>query len=274
MTVKPLGCVVSVSGVRGIVGETLDVDQIVALGAAYGLAIADRGPVVVGRDSRPTGELFVQAVATGLRGVGCEVIDIGLVPTPTVPITIGELGAAGGIQVSASHNPVQWNALKFFAGTGRNIDQAQLDRLLSQYQQAPRWVGWQQVGRARAYGEALRVHIARVLAAVDRERIRRRAFHVVIDSVNGAGSVIAPDLLTQLGCRVTTLYTRPDLPFPRDPEPNAANVTETGAVVRPVGADIGFVQDPDADRLAIIAPDGGYIGEEYTLVLAAAAVFA
>ncbi|HYE08491.1 MAG TPA: phosphoglucosamine mutase [Planctomycetota bacterium] len=274
MTVKPLRCVVSVSGVRGVVGESLDVDQIMALASAYGVAIADRGPVVVGRDSRPTGELFTQAVATGLRGVGCEVIDIGLVPTPTVPITIGELGAAGGIQVSASHNPVQWNALKFFAGTGRNIDQVQLDGLLAEYERAPRWVGWQKVGRARSHGDALRVHIARVLAAVDAERIRRRAFHVVIDSVNGAGSVIAPDLLAQLGCRVTTLYTRPDLPFPRDPEPNAANVTETGAVVRAVGADLGFVQDPDADRLAIIAPDGTFIGEEYTLVLAAAAKFA
>ncbi len=270
MANRPLTCVVSVSGIRGIVGETIDVDQVLGLAAAYGRTIAAGGTVVLGRDSRPTGALFAQAAAAGLRAAGCQVVDIGLVPTPTVPIMVGALGAAGGIQISASHNHVEWNALKLFSASGRNVDQAQLDRVLAAYAQPPAWQRWAGVGGYRQHEGALAVHRDRVLAAVDVELIRAAKLSVVIDSVNGAGSELGPDLLGRLGCRVIPLYTRPDQVFPRDPEPNAANVTETGAVVRAVGADLGFVQDPDADRLAIIDEDGRYIGEEYTLVLCAA----
>jgi phosphomannomutase len=271
MTNRDLTCVVSVSGIRGIVGSTIDVDQVMALGAAYGQAVAKGGTVVVGRDSRPTGALFVQAVSAGLRAVGCTVIDIGLVPTPTVPIMIGETRAAGGIQVSASHNPVEWNALKFFSPSGRNVDQAQLDLVLAAYRGRPAFQAWSGVGGYRTRDDALRIHRDRVLACVDVALVRAARLKVVIDSVNGAGSVIAPDLLAALGCEVVPLHTRPDQVFPRDPEPTAANVRDTGAVVKAVGADLGFVQDPDADRLALIDDHGLYIGEEYTLVLCAAA---
>ncbi len=271
MSNRDLSCVVSISGIRGIVGQTIDVDQVMGLGAAYGQTLAKRGTVVVGRDSRPTGALFVQAVAAGLRAVGCTVIDIGLVPTPTVPIMINELKAAGGIQVSASHNPVEWNALKLFAPTGRNVDQAQLDVVLAAYRDPAAFTSWNGVGGYRTRDDALRVHKDRVLACVDVALIRAAKLKVVIDSVNGAGSAIAPDLLAALGCEVVPIHTRPDQVFPRDPEPTAANVRDTGAVVKAVGAALGFVQDPDADRLAIIDEHGTYIGEEYTLVLCTAA---
>jgi phosphomannomutase len=271
MVNRPLGCVVSVSGIRGVVGATLDVDQVMGLAAAYGSSIARGGTVILGRDSRPTGEVFVQAASAGLRAVGCEVVDIGMVPTPTVPITVLDLHAAGGIQVSASHNQVEWNALKFFSAAGRNVDQSQLDAVLAAYQGPTAWSTWSGVKGQRSYLQALTVHRDRVLAAVDGGLIRSARIRVVIDSVNGAGSCLGPDLLARLGCDVVPLYTRPDQVFPRDPEPTATNVSLTGKVVAAAGAHIGFVQDPDADRLAIIDERGRYIGEEYTLVLCAAA---
>lgn len=273
MANRPLSCVVSVSGIRGIVGRTLDVDQVMALAGAYGRTLAGGAGrvVVLGRDSRPTGELFAQAAAAGLRAVGCTVVDIGMVPTPTVPITLRALGAAGGIQVSASHNHVEWNALKLFSMRGRNVDQAELDRVLACYHEEPAWQSWDGVGGMRVHADAVDSHCQRVLACVDGGLIRAARLRVVIDSVNGAGSRLAPDLLARLGCEVVPLYTRPDQVFPRDPEPTAANVSLTGALVAAAKAHLGFVQDPDADRLAIIDGDGRYIGEEYTLVLCAAA---
>lgn len=266
-----LRCVVSVSGIRGIIGDTLNIDELLRLAAAYGTAIAHGGTVILGRDSRPTGPLVAQAVAAGLRAVGCRVIDIGLVPTPTVPIMIGELKAQGGIQISASHNPAEWNALKLFTGEGRNVDQAQLDLVLAAYATAPAWQRFAGCGGYRSIDTAIDVHLDRILKVVDVELIRRANFTVVLDSVNGAGSAIGPKLLSALGCRVVPLYTRPDQLFPRDPEPTAANVKHLGGVVRAMDADVGFVQDPDADRLAIIDDRGTYIGEEYTLVLCSAA---
>lgn len=273
MSHPPLTCVVSVSGIRGRIGHDLSPIQVVALAAAYGRTVANGGTVIVGRDSRPTGAMLAQAVAAGLRAAGCAVVDIGVVPTPTVPVMIAHTAAAGGIQISASHNPVEWNALKFFNASGRNVDQNQLDRVLAAYRTPPAdlWKTWAEVGQASAREDACAIHLQKVLAAIDVGLIRAAKLRVVIDSVNGSGANLGPQLLAALGCEVVPLYSRPDLVFPRDPEPTAANVTLTGAVVKAVGAAIGFVQDPDADRLAIIDDTGTYIGEEYTLVLCAAA---
>lgn len=268
------GCVISVSGFRGVVGQGMDAGLAMRIASAYGRCIAQGGAVVLGRDSRPTGELLAQAVAAGLRGVGCTVIDLGIVPTPTVPIAQQALGAAGGVQISASHNPIQWNALKLFDGRGRNIDGGQLTSVLAAMDAVPVWSTWDQVGQQRCDGEALERHLTCVLAAVDVDRIRAAGLTVLIDCVNGAGSTLGPRLLDELGCRVVPLYNDPARPFPRDPEPTADKVVQTGAMVRAAGAAIGFVQDPDADRLALIDARGSYIGEEYTLVLAAAARFA
>lgn len=268
-----LECVVSVSGIRGVIGDTLMVEQVLGLAQAFGVAIAHCERVVVGRDSRTTGPLLAQAVAAGLRAVGCEVIDIGIVPTPTVAIAVSEFGAFGGIMISASHNPSEWNALKFFNRDGRNVDQTQLDWILECYKDPPmgRHRRWDAVGGWREDRTPLDIHLKRVLAAVDVAAIRSQRPTVMLDCVNGSGSVLAPRLLAALGCNVIAIHDRLDLPFPRDPEPTAHNVRHLGAMVRAANADVGFVQDPDADRLAIVDETGRYLGEEYTLVLCAAA---
>lgn len=266
-----IDCVVSVSGMRGIVGAGIHPQLVTEMAMAYGSSIAKGGAVILGRDSRPTGAMFARAVASGLQAVGCDVIDIGVVPTPTVPIMIDELAAAGGIQISASHNPVEWNALKFFNGKARNIDKQELEALLCAYEAESRCLPWDRLGSYLENTQALEIHKQKVIELVDADVISQARPKILIDSVNGAGSNIAPDLLRSLGCEVIELYTNPNQVFPRDPEPTASNVTETGAQVKASGAALGFVQDPDADRLAIIDENGRYIGEEYTLVLCAAA---
>ncbi len=268
-----LECVVSVSGIRGVIGDTLMVEQVLGLAQAFGVAIAHCERVVVGRDSRATGPMLAQAVAAGLRAVGCEVIDIGIVPTPTVAIAVSEFGAFGGIMISASHNNAEWNALKFFNRDGRNVDQTQLDWILECFKDPPmgRHRRWDGIGAWREDRSPLDLHLKRVLAAVDVAAIRASKPTVLLDCVNGSGSVLAPRLLAALGCQVVAVNDRLDLPFPRDPEPTAHNVRHLGALVRAANADVGFVQDPDADRLAIFDETGRYLGEEYTLVLCAAA---
>lgn len=270
---EQLSCVVSVSGFRGVIGRTIEPSTVLQLAALFGQAIAQRGPVVLGRDSRPTGAMLGRAAIAGLQGVGCQVIDLGVVPTPTVALMVKRLAAAGGLMVSASHNPVEWNALKCFNAQGRNIDKAELDRLLAAWEEPPYdlWRSWDACGSLRTDESACRIHADLVAGLVDRERIAAAGFTVLVDCVNGAGSNLAPDLLDRLGCRTVPLHANPQRLFPRDPEPTAEKVVQTGALVAAAGAAIGFVQDPDADRLAIIDETGRYIGEEYTLALCAAA---
>ena len=272
-------CVVSISGIRGIVGQAMNPGLMCLLGAAVGSRLAKGKTVVLGRDSRGSGELLAQAVASGLRGVGCTVIDLGIVPTPTVPLMIKKFKAGAGLQISASHNPEPWNALKIYTRRGRNVDAKELAQVLTRAEQidaqaTDSWQAWSALGESIAYDQSLDDHIAAISKAVDLKIIQDRRFTVVMDSVNGAGATIAPKLLEALGCRVIPIYDRSDRLFPRDPEPNATNVVETGKVVKALGADLGFVQDPDADRLAVIDAKGRFIGEEYTLVLCAAARFA
>jgi phosphomannomutase len=272
MSATKLECVVSVSGIRGVIGDTLSIDQILGLSQAFGVAVAHCETVVVGRDTRTTGPMLSQAVCAGLRAIGCNVIDIGIVPTPTVAIAVKAFGAFGGIMISASHNPSEWNALKFFNSEGRNVDQTQLDWILECYSDPPMGSHrrWDSVGGYRIDASPLDIHMGRVLDAVDVQAIRSRAPRVLIDCVNGSGSMLAPRLLAALGCQVVAVHDRLDLPFPRNPEPTAANLKHVGAMVRAADADVGFVQDPDADRLAIVDENGHYLGEEYTLVLCAA----
>ena len=208
-TPQPLRCVVSISGIRGIIGSDLDIIQLSHLAAAFAESVAGPGPIVVGRDSRGSGALIVQAVSAALRAVGRQVIDLGIVPTPTVPLTLAACNGGGGIQVSASHNPGEWNALKLFSANGRNIDQSQLDRLLVAYGQPKAWRPSRECGGYREDPQAIDRHIEQVIEAVDAPRIAKAGLTVVLDSVNGAGSVIGPRLLERLGCRVVPLYCRP-----------------------------------------------------------------
>ena len=273
----PSDLMVSVSGVRGRVGEGLTPEVVARFAAAFGAWLretsgAPRPQVVLGRDSRPSGPMLVQAVKAGLQSVGCDVIDVGLVPTPTALFAIRHHHAAGGIVVTASHNPVEWNALKFASSVGMFLDaeEAPAMRAFVADRPIPR-ARWNELGTVTADGHAVGRHLNAVLRIpyLDLEALRSRRFKVVLDCVRGAGGVILPRLLEALGCDVVGLNLEPDGRFPRAPEPVVENLGELEAAVRAAGADVGFATDPDADRLSLVSNSGRAIGEDFTLALAA-----
>lgn len=256
----------SVSGIRGIVGESFTPELLISAGAAFA-KYAKYGTVVVGRDSRPTGEAVAMNIISVLLLSGCDVVDIGVVPTPTVQVMVEELKAAGGIVISASHNPVEWNALKLINSSGTFLSQSDISKLFAQMEKEPVFRRWDKIGRLSTNSGASAIHIKKVLDVVDVNLVKKKKFHVVLDSVNGAGSVITPELLKALGCRVTVINCTPDGIFPRGAEPLPENLTQLSEAVIKNGADIGFAQDPDADRLAIVDEKGKPLGEEYTVTL-------
>ena len=260
----------SISGVRGIVGRGLEPSLAVAYGAAFGTFLK-KGTVVVGRDSRPSGEMFTSAVIAGLTSVGIDVVDIGMVPTPTVEIATAELKAAGGICITASHNPAEWNALKFFNNTGEFITPAQyrrLDRILisNRFAHKP----FSGLGRVTVQQGWVEKHVDKVLKLkeVNRLAVRRRRLKVVVDAVNGAGSKALPLLLEKLGVEVVKLYCAGDGRFVHEPEPIPKNLVGLCRAVKRHKADLGMACDPDADRLALVDDKGRPIGEELTLTIA------
>ncbi len=258
----------SVSGIRGIVGETFDPELINRAAPAFA-KLVNYGTVVVGRDSRPTGEALSMNLISSLLLSGCSVVDIGVVPTPTVQLMVEKLNAAGGIVMSASHNPVEWNALKLINSRGTFLNSSEISRLFSLMEKDQKFKKWDKIGTYTKDESASSMHIEKVLAAVDVKKIKKKKFHVVLDSVNGAGSEITPVLLEKLGCKVTKINCIPDGIFPRVAEPLPENLTQLSDAVKKNGADIGFAQDPDADRLAIVDEAGRPIGEEYTVTLVA-----
>ena len=219
--------------------------------------------------------LWLGATAA-LQSVGCEVVDVGIAPTPSVQLAVEDLGAAGGLAVTASHNPIEWNALKFIGPSGMFLD-AEEGREMRAFLEGeiPR-AGWRELGGWEADEDAVRRHLDRILAIpfLDVERIRERRFHVALDCVRGAGGTIFPRLLEALGCTVTGINLETDGLFPREPEPVAENLKELEALVRDSGADVGFATDPDVDRLSLVSEEGRAIGEDYTLALAAKLVLA
>jgi phosphomannomutase len=260
----------SVSGARGVVGHGLDSETACRLAAAFGTRFGP-GRVVVGRDTRPSGAMLFHAVAAGLSGTGCDVLDLGVATTPTVQILVEEEQAAGGIIVTASHNPSEWNALKFVSPRGDFLERDASQGLQQTFREgAFRWRR-DGFGRVVVRPGADDVHLARVLALplLQTDRIAARGFEVVVDCVNGAASAIAPRLLSALGCRVTVVHGTPDGRFPRGPEPVAKNLRDLSQAVRHSGAHVGFALDPDGDRLALVAAGGAPLGEEMTLALAA-----
>jgi len=272
----PTDLMVSVSGVRGRVGEALTPEIVTRFATAFGAWVhQSAGParVVVARDSRTSGPMFLRAVTAALQSVGHEVIDLGLAPTPTTLLAIRHHGAAGGIVVTASHNPVEWNALKFASGEGMFLDGEQSAAMLAFLDDRPvPRAAWDRIGDVRTDPEAPTRHVERVLAIpfLDVDGLRRRRFRVALDCIRGAGAVLLPPLLEALGCEVAAINTDPDGRFHRKPEPVAANLAELEALVRTVGADVGFATDPDADRLSIVDDRGSAVGEDFTLALAAA----
>ncbi len=264
---KPL--MISVSGVRGVVGESLTPEVLSRFSAAYGTFVKS-GKVVVGTDSRLSREMCKHAVFAGLISCGCEVIDLGIVPTPTIQLMVEKLRAAGGIAITASHNPEEWNALKFFARGGIFLNSRRSAGLLDIYQQGRiKRASWDNLlGKVKEDSSAVSIHIESILSYLKVELIRKKRFRVALDCVNGAGSVITPLFLRKLGCRVVNINCRVNEPFPHPPEPIPEHLSSLCSLVKQRKADIGFAQDADADRLAIVSEKGVPLGEEYSLALA------
>jgi len=265
--------IVSVSGLRGIVGRTLDG----AVAARYAAAFASTlppGPLVIGRDGRSSGPELAVAIAERLTDLGRDVIDCGVAATPTIGVAVRERRAAGGIQISASHNPARYNGMKLFSESGRVLTAAAGREVLARFE-ANSGVGPSSAAGTRGEVQAFDAgpaHAALVAAIVDVAAIRRRRPRVWLDSGHGAGSRVARPLLEHLGCELTIEGGVPDGLFAHEPEPTAENLTELLPRIPAAGADVGFFQDPDADRLAIATAAGRYIGEEATLALAVDAV--
>ena len=266
--------VISGSGIRGIIYDGLTPDLTCRLASSL-VSVLGRGKYVLGRDTRPSGSIFQGAVTAGLCGAGGDVVDVGICPTPTIQLAVEHHEARGGIAITASHNPAEWNALKLISGAGTFLTKEEVDRVVALSRSAEiGYASHDSAGAVVSDPAACTRHASAVLDLehVDPDLIRKSAFKVAIDCVNGAGSVMAPDLLERLGCEVHTLDCEPSGHFRRVPEPLAENLGGLSDLVRQKGADIGFALDPDGDRLAIVDEAGRPIGEEYTLVLCADAV--
>ena len=271
------GLMVSVSGIRGRVGAGLTPEIVTSYAAAFGAwATAAKlgSSVVVGRDSRVSGPMFHRCVLSALQSVGARVIDLGLTTTPTCQLAVEHHHAAGGLMISASHNPIEWNALKFVGPSGLFLDATEGTAMRALVGQSFPRASWERLGVIEPDPDAVTRHIDAVLAlpVIDVARIRARRFHVALDCCRGAGAVIMPALLERLGCRVTAVNLEADGLFPRPPEPVTENLGELEQLVASSGADVGFAVDPDVDRLAIVGDGGQAIGEDYTLALAARVV--
>jgi phosphomannomutase len=265
--------IVSVSGLRGIVGQSLTPEVAARYAAAFAATLPD-GPVVIGRDGRATGPLLAAAIVECLLAAGRDVIDAGIAATPTVGIVVQERRAAGGIQISASHNPAPYNGMKLFSAAGRVLPAAAGAEVLRRFQEpsAPPAAVTRR-GTLDTW-DGGPTHVARVAATVDVAAIRRRRPRVWLDAGHGAGSRVARPLLEHLGCEIVIEGGEPDGRFEHEPEPTAANLSGMLPRIAAHAADVGFFQDPDADRLAIATADGRYIGEEATLALAVETVLA
>ena len=260
---------ISISGVRGIVGRSLTPELLVRLGEAFGTYMHS-GRVVVGRDTRVSGEMVKCAVFAGLLSTGCNIIDVGVVATPTATLMIEQLKADGGVVISASHNPVEWNALKFFRADGVYLNADEGRDLLNIYYSGD-FVRkpWDALKTIETTSEAEAHHVEKVLTILDVPLIKSRKFRVALDCCNGAGVGISLRLLRALGCRVEPIHCVPDGLFPHTPEPNFINLQDLCRFTKESGADIGFATDPDADRIAVVDENGQFLGEELSLALSA-----
>jgi phosphomannomutase len=279
---------ISVSGIRGHVGTDLTPELVARYAAALGAWVRTSGPgqaagatrtaerpaIVLGRDARTSGPMFAHAAAAGFMSVGVDVIDLGVVPTPTVQLAVEHHRAGAGLILTASHNPIEWNALKFVGPDGIFLDAEAGARVRALADAGPPRLGWEGLGVVREDPGAVTRHLDAVLALpmIDVTAIRARGFHIALDCVRGAGASAIPPLLERLGCRMSGINLEPDGRFPRAPEPIPANLGDLGELVRRSGADIGLAVDPDVDRLALVDERGQPIGEDYTLAFAVRAV--
>ena len=259
---------ISISGVRGVVGESLTPNLLTRFAQAFGTYIGAR-TIVIGRDPRTSGEMVKQAVVAGLLSSGCGIVDIGMCPVPTVQLLVRHHRAHGGIAITASHNPAEWNALKFIGRDGFFLNSGQARELLDIYHQGEYTrVSGAEMREVIELPGATDLHIQTIADELGPIPTAKKKLRVVLDACNGAGSIAGPKLLAALGAEVFTLNVTPDGSFPRGAEPLAENLGDLCAAVKAHHADVGFAQDMDSDRLAIVSEEGVAIGEEYTLLLA------
>lgn len=259
--------ILSISGLRGVIGDGLDPEYVTRFAASLG-TVVNGGTVVLSRDGRSTGEMLRHAVLSGLMATGCRVLDLGIASTPTCGVMVTALGAAGGLQLTASHNPIEWNGLKPFSPRGSVFDKAAGEQLLGVINGSPRYRSWSGLGSVEVVNDPTSEHQRRVFKLVDVAAITAKKFKVVLDCNHGSGSLLGPSLLRDLGCEVIVMGGKADGQFEHPAEPLKENLTSLMSAVKQHGADVGFAQDPDADRLAIVDNTGRYIGEELTLGLA------
>ncbi len=262
---------VSVSGVRGIIGKGLNPEVISRFSLAFGTFVKGE-KVVIGMDTRTSGEMVKHAVVSGLLATGCDAIDLGVCPTPTVLYNVKSLKADGGIAITASHNPIEWNALKFIGKDAMFLNRKEAERLISIYENNKiKPVVWNKLGRFFQDNDGIGRHIRAVLSLtfLNVKELKKRKFRVAVDCVNGAASDVFPELLKRLGCNVVKVFCEPNGDFKRNPEPLSKNLSILGKMVKKTRADIGFATDADGDRLSIVSEKGVPLGEEYSLPLCA-----
>jgi phosphomannomutase len=263
--------IISVSGLRGIVGESLT-PAVAARYAAAFVELLPEGPVLVTRDGRVNGpELVAPIVAALSQGGSRRVLDAGIAATPTTGVLVRHHGCAGGVQISASHNPAEWNGMKLFSVEGRVVPGEFGRQVLERFQlldDRGSTLDFQHPASSIQHPyDIISAHLSLIEKTIDVTRICDAGYRVLLDANHGAGSVLGGPLLKRLGCRVKLLGEKPDGRFAHTPEPTEENLASVSAQVTRAGAAIGFCQDPDADRLAIIDENGRYLGEEYTLAI-------
>jgi phosphomannomutase len=259
---------ISISGVRGVIGESLTPSLLTRFAQAFGTYVGS-GTIVIGRDPRTSGEMVKQAVIAGLLSSGCRVIDIGMCPVPTIQLLVRHHHAHGGIAITASHNPAEWNALKFVGADGLFLNSGEAREMLDIYHQGEYTkVAGAEMREVEEISGATDLHIQKILDVLGPLPQREKPLRVVLDACNGAGSLVGPKLLEALGAEVIPINVTPNGLFPRPAEPLAENLGDLCAAVKEHRADIGFAQYMDADRLAMVSEQGTAIGEYYTLVLA------
>lgn len=259
---------ISISGVRGVIGQSLTPTLLTRFAQAFGTHTG-AGTIVIGRDPRTSGEMVKHAVIAGVLSSGSRVVDIGVCPVPTVQLQVRHRRAHGGIAITASHNPAEWNALKFIGSGGLFLDAGKAREMLDIYHQGEYTkVSGAEIRTVEEIDGATDLHIKAILDALGPLPQTPKPLRVVLDSCNGAASLVGPKLLAALGAEVISINVTPDGSFPRPAEPLPENLGVLCEAVKNYQADIGFAQDMDADRLAIVSEQGVPIGEDYTLVLA------
>jgi phosphoglucosamine mutase len=263
---KPLK--IGITGVRGIVGETFTPELVVEFAQAFGTYL-DGGRILICRDTRPSGPMIRSAVLAGLLSAGCEVVDLGVCPTPSMQLAVKWLKADGGIAITAGHNPWQWNALKFVRGDGLYLNSTQAEELLDIFHQGEfAKATWDTIKQAVEYADPIGKHIEALQQTFAVDAIRARRLVVAVDCCNGACSLLSPLWLESLGCEVLAVNNDPTAEFPHAPEPNPETMAQLCAVVKASHAGIGFAHDADGERLGIVTDLGEPLSEEMTLAIA------